>query len=157
MDAHIIRFAARAAAVAALALGFLAGSASLAAAQVPGLPPELAPPGGEEPQPPDEGGGPESPLPDELDPLTDPLAPVLDPILEQLPGDDAETPEEGGDPGDGGSTDDGSTDDGSTESDFATPSAAGASSLPRTGGTVAMGLASALAVAALALRRVLRA
>lgn len=158
MTAPILRLIVRSAAVVALALGFVVGSAGLAGAQLPELPipgGEEAPDGGETPEetPVPEG---ESPLPEELDPLLDPLQPVLDPlqpVLDQIPG--AGAPEEGEDPAEGDGTE--------TEDDAATPtptpasaSAAGAATLPRTGGTVAIGFAGAAAAAGLVLRRLLR-
>ena len=159
MNAPIVRLIVRSAALLALALGFVVGSAGLAAAQLPELPipgGEEAPEGEETPEEtPDPEGG--SPLPEELDPLLDPLQPVLDPlqpVLDQIPG--AGAPEDGEDPAEG-------TDGTETEDDASTPaptaaspSAAGAATLPRTGGTVAIGFAAAAAAGGLVLRRLLR-
>lgn len=151
MNAQLIRLVARLAATAALAIGFVLGAASSAGAQLPPLP---IPPGEEAPAP-DEGGAPDagSPLPDALDPLLDPLAPVLDPLLEQIPGGDAEVPPEDETPGDAG---DGSTGDGAATPPPSESGSVGGATLPRTGGTVAVGLASSLAAAGLVLRRFLR-
>ncbi|MCO8127409.1 hypothetical protein NHL50_09320 [Acidimicrobiia bacterium EGI L10123] len=152
MTAPILRLIVRSAALLALAFGFVVGSAGFAGAQLPELPApggEEAPDGEETPEetPTPDGEG-ESPLPEELDPVLDPLQPVLD----QIPGADA--PEDGEDPAEG-------TDGTETEGDAATPapaspSAAGAATLPRTGGTVAIGFAGAAAAAGLVLRRLLR-
>lgn len=151
MNPQILRFLVRSAALAALALGLVVGSAGVAGAQLPELPPpgEEEPP--EDPSAPEDPAAPEdpsapeeeSPLPEELDPLLDPLQPVLD----QLPGDEA--PEDGADPEDGTDTGDGS--------DTPPPSSgpAGGSTLPRTGGEVALGFASLAAAGGLVLRRVL--
>ncbi len=144
MNTQILRFLARSAALAALALGLVVGSAGVAGAQLP----ELPPPGDEETpeEPPEETPAPEeeSPLPEELDPVLDPLQPVLD----QIPG--GEEPEEGADPEDGTDTGDGS----------ATPppssGSPGGSTLPRTGGEVALGFASLAAAGGLVVRRLLR-
>jgi hypothetical protein len=147
MNPQILRFLVRSAALAALALGLVVGSAGVAGAQLPELPP------GEEDAPeetpeetPEEPAAPEdeSPLPEELDPVLDPLQPVLD----QLPGDEA--PEEGGEPEDGTDTGDGSA----TPPPSSGPS--GGSTLPRTGGEVALGFASLAAAGGLAVRRLLR-
>ena len=158
MTAPILRLIVRSAALLALAVGFVVGSAGLAGAQLPELPApggeeapdgEDAPDGEETPAP--EG---ESPLPEELDPVLDPLQPVLDPlqpVLDQIPG--AGAPEEGEDPADGTETEGEATTP--TPSPAAT-SAAGAATLPRTGGTVAIGFAGAAAAAGLVLRRLLR-
>ena len=156
MTAPILRLIVRSAALLALAVGFVVGSAGLAAAQLPELPApggEEAPDGEETPEetPAPEG---ESPLPEELDPVLDPLQPVLDPlqpVLDQIPG--AGAPEEGEDTADGTETEGEATTP--TPSPAAT-SAAGAATLPRTGGTVAIGFAGAAAAAGLVLRRLLR-